>query len=204
MTDPAPAPMVMTREQFKELGRLFTDAQVENRSQQKLAQAATGINRCDGLLPESVRGWLRALDGWKSENVTNKFVIELAKLTATGDLLEGIRRKVNGDLDPVNEWSALRQHVVDHFLSACESIKFQTMLENIRQRVGETTPAYIRRFRADAERAYTEVRAPTEEARVVASFLRGLADRPFSERLFRTGRTDTLTAATTVVLEKEA
>ena len=39
------------------------------------------------------------MDGWQSENVDNKFMIDLAKATAVGDLLEEIRAWVNDSTD---------------------------------------------------------------------------------------------------------
>ena len=202
-------PIVMTREQFNQLGQLIASNHADNRSFQKLQHAASGMDRCDGLVPEHVRTWIRALDGWQSEQVGDEFLLELAKATASGDLLEEIRARVNDQRDDgmhaIDDWPSLRSHVVDHFLSACESIKLQTQLETTKQRLGETTPAYIRRFRADASRAYgPTARAATEENRVVASFLRGLTDRHFAERLYRTGRVTKLEDAIKVALEKEA
>ncbi len=208
--DPASIqPIVMTREQFNQLGQLIANNHADTRTFQKLQHAAAGIDRCDGVVPEHVRSWIRALDGWQCEDVDESFVLDLAKATATGDLLDEIRARVNdetdGGLHAVDDWTGLRAHIVDHFLSACEDVKLQTQLETTKQRVGETTPAYIRRFRTDANRAYgIHVRAPTEENRVVASFLRGLADRQFAERLYRTGRVATLSNAIQVALEKEA
>ena len=198
-------PIVMTREQFSQLGQLITGSHADNKDFQRLQQAAAGIDRCDGVVPEHVRAWIRDLDGWQSEEVSDQFMIKLAKATTTGDLLEEIRARVNDRADGIKNWLNLRAHIVKHFLSACEDIKLQTHLETIRQRKGESTPAYIRRFRSDANRAYgTGARAATEETRVVASFLRGLADRLFAERLYRTGRVATLESAIKVALEKEA
>ena len=191
--DPAHAqPLVMTREQFNQLGQLLASAHADNKTFQRLQHAAAGIDRCDGVVPEHVRTWIRAMDGWQSEAVTDSFMLDLAKATATGELLEEIRTRVNdttdGGIHAIEDWATRRAHVVEHFLSACEDVKLQTQLETTKQRTGETTPAYIRRFRTDATRAYgTTARAPTEENRVVASFLRGLSDRQFAERLY-TGR----------------
>lgn len=200
---------MMTREQFNQLGQLIAKSHTDNKDFQTLQHAAAGIDRCDGLVPEHVRTWIRALDGWQSEEVTDMFMINLAKATATGDLLEEVRSRVNdrsdGGMNAIENWKYLRAHVIEHFLSACEDIKLQTQLETTKQRMGETTAAYIRRFRADANRAYGPgARAATEETRVVANFLRGLADRQFAERLYRTGRVATLDSAIKVALEKEA
>jgi hypothetical protein len=154
----------MTRAQFEQLGGLITAAHTDTKEFQKLLHAAASIDRCDGLLPEQVRLWIRALDGWQSEAVSDDFMLGLAKATATGDLLEEIRSHVNAEAPHnIEDWESLREHVMNHFLSACETIKLQTKLETIKQRSGETTPTYIRRFRADASRAYgTTPRAPTE------------------------------------------
>ena len=104
-------------------------------------------------------------------------------------VLEEIKARVSdqtgGGMYSIEGWTRLRAHIVDHFLPACEDVKLQTQLETAKQGMGEATPAYMRRFRADANRAYgTKVRPATEENRVVASFLHGLADRQFVERLY--------------------
>ena len=80
----------------------------------------------------------------------------------------------------------------------------QGQLEHAKQKGGETSLAYIRRYRAEATRGYSEERPTSEERRVVASFFRGFADRTFAERLFRTGKVTTLTEAISTALEKEA
>ena len=88
-------------------------------------------------------------------------------------------------------WKDLRKKVLEHFLSACETLKLQAQLEPTMQKEGETISAYIRRYRAKATRAYSEERAAMEEHRKVGSFLRGFADCALAECLFRTGRVRT-------------
>ena len=132
------------------------------------------------------------------------FLIQLAKQTATGDLLEEIRRWTSAEHNGVSTWPDLRKKVLEHFLLACETIKLQAQLEHAKQKEGETIPAYIRRYRAEATQAYPEERPTSEERHVVASFFRGFADRTFAERLFRTGKVTTLTEAIGTALEKEA
>ena len=136
-------------------------------------------------------------------------MMDLAKATFTGDLLEEIISLANdstdGGMHAINDWTSLRAHVVEHFLFACKDIRLQTQLESARQRMGESTPAYVRHFQADATRVYgTKARAVTEETRVVASFLCSLADRQFAEKLYRTGSVAKLDSAIKVALEKEA
>ena len=155
-------------------------------------------------MPAFTRTWVRAVDGWSTEAVDDTFLIQLAKQTTTGDLLEEIRRWTSTDHDGVRTWRDLRKKVLEHFLSACEFLKLQAQLEHATQKEGETISAYIRRYRVEASRAYPEQRPATEEHRVVASFLRGFADRAFAERLFRTGKVSTLAEAINTALEKEA
>ena len=201
-------PVIMTMEQFNQLGQLVANNHAENKNLQKLQHAARSIDRCDGLVPKHVRAWIRALDGWQSK-VSDQCMMDLAKATSTGDLLEEIRARVNdstdGGMHAINDWASLHAHVVEHFLSTCEDIKLQTQLESARQQMGESTRAYVHRFRADAARAYgMKARAATEETRVVASFLRSLADLQFAERLYWMGRVAKLDSAIKVALEKEA
>ena len=197
-------PMAMTKEQYEQLAVLFSQAHAATRTQTRLAQAAAGIDRCDGAVPESTRLWVRALDGWATEGVGDEFMLELAKSTTAGDLLDEIRHWCNTHPNPVATWSSLRGRILDHFLSACETIRLQTLLESSQQKSGETTPTYVRRFKMEAARAYPTARAASEENRVVGSFLRGLADHKFAESVFKSGRISTLAAATAVTLEKEA
>lgn len=201
MTD---VPVVLTTGQMLELTNIFKQAHLENKQQTQLTQAAAAIDRADGNVPAFTRTWIRALDGWSTEAVDDAFLIQLAKQTATGDLLEEVRRWTSAGPDGVKTWKDLRQRVLEHFLSACETLKLQAQLENTVQKEGETISAYIRRYRAEATRAYPEERPATEENRVVGSFLRGFADRTFAERLFRTGRVSTLAEAINTALDKEA
>ena len=200
----ADVPVVLTAGQLMELTNIFQQAHLENKQEARLTQAATAIDRADGSVPAYTRTWIRALDGWSTEAVDDAFLIRLAKQTATGDLLEEIRRWTSAEHDGVSTWPDLRKKVLEHFLSACETLKLQAQLEHAKQKEGETISAYIRRYRAEATRAYPEERPTSEERRVVASFLRGFADRTFAERLFRTGKVTTLTEAISTALEKEA
>lgn len=200
---PPETPIAMTKEQYDRLGNLFLNATTYHQEQTRLTQAAATVDRCDGSVPELTRVYIRALDGYASEpDQTADFLLKLAKLTATGDLLEEIRRCTNAR--SVRTWPALRAHILEHFLSACETLKLQAMLEQSQQKIGETTSAYIRRFRTEAERAYPDARAPTEEHRVVSGFLRGFADRTFAERLFRTHKVSTLAEAIAAALTLDA
>ena len=202
---PAPAqPVLMTADQFIALGGLYERTQIENRQLARLAQAALSVDRCDGLVAENTRAWLRSMDGWATEgDVDDAFMISLAKHTTSGDLLEEIRQWCNAELS-ADTWADLREKVLQHFLSACENLKLQAQLEKTTQRNGETMSAYIRRFKAEAQRAYTGDRAESEEFRVVSSFLRGFSDRHFAERVFRKGQNTTLAEVTDAALEMEA
>lgn len=196
---------VMTETQFQQIAGVVVAGRLEARHDAKLVRAASSIDRCDGSTPEATRHWLRSMDGWSDEpESTADFMVELAKVTTAGDLLDEIRRWTNGPDAVAESWPTLRPRVLEHFLSACEEVKLQVQLESLHQRSGETTPAYIRRFRSEAARAYPTARAASEESRVVAAFLRGFADRHFAEQLFRTGRISTLTNAVAAALEKEA
>lgn len=200
----AAQPVLMTDEQFQSLGALYERTQVENRQIARLTQAAQSVDRCDGLLAENTRVWLRCLDGWSTEgDVDDTFMITLAKHTTSGELLEEIRRWCNTDIT-VDSWAGLKAKVQEQFLSACEDLKLQAQLERTTQLHGETVSAYIRRFKGEAQRAYTGDRADTEEFRVVKSFLRGFTDRSFAERVFRKGKTATLTEVADSALELEA
>ena len=201
MGDP---PLIMTTGQFDHLAKLFQQSHAETFNQSRLSQATSGIDRADGSVPGFTRTWLRAIDGWCTEAVDDLFIIQLCKQTSSGDLLEEIRRWTSVEQGCITTWAELRKKVLEHFLSACENLKLQAMLESAQQNDGETISAYIRRFRAEATRAYPETRPPIEENRVVASFLRGFADLPFTERLFRTGKVSTLEEAISTALEKEA
>lgn len=200
---PGFTPIIMTKQQYEDLGGIVVAAQSLYVQQTMLAQAVATIDRCDGSVPELTRTYVRALDGYASEtDMTALLLLKLAKATASGDLLEEIRRWTN--TREVSTWADLRAHILEHFLSACETLKLQSMLEQTQQRLGESISTYIRRFRAEAERAYPEARAATEETRVVSSFLRGFADRPFAERLFRTRKTSTLAEVIASALDKDA
>lgn len=207
MTQPLPPPaqpVLMTEDQFQALGTLYERTQVETRKLTRLTQAAHSVDRCDGLVPENTRVWVRCMDGWATEqDADDSFMISLAKHTTSGDLLEEIRRWCNTEVS-VTTWAQLKVKVLEHFLSACENLKLQALLEQSTQRNGETTSAYIRRFKAEAQRAYVGARAPSEEQRVVASFLRGFVDRHFAERVFRKGKTTTLAEVTEAAAALEA
>ena len=97
-----------------------------------------------------------------------------------------------------------RVRILEHCLSACESLKLQAMLETTTQQNGEAISTYVRRFRPEAQRAYSQQREASEEFRVVSAFLRGFRDRHFAARIFRKGRIGTLAEATTSALELEA
>ena len=169
----------MSRAQYEQLLGLIHTNHRNTQEDAELVRATASMDRCDGSVPESTRQWVRAMDGWATETVSDNFMLKLAKATTTGDLQEEVRRWTNGPVDTVDTWPSLRPRILEHFLSACETVRLQTQLEALRQRMGEATPAYIRRFRSEAARAYSGTdRAPSEESRVVAAFLRGLLTAP--------------------------
>ena len=132
------------------------------------------------------------------------YSISLAKHTTSGDLLDEVRRGCNDTSSPVTTWQQLRGRILELFLSASESLKLQAMLETTTQQNGEAISTYVRRFRPEAQRAYSQQREASEEFRVVSGFLRGFRDRHFAARIFRKGRIGTLAEATTSALELEA
>jgi hypothetical protein len=192
--------MAMTTGQYQQLASLFVDTQKQGREEMELARTARTLDTCDGSDPESTRQWITEMDGFATEPSEAMYIIRLAKATTTGGLWNEIRRWTNGDPPEANTWDTLRPHILETFLSACETIKLQTRLEASKQKLGESTPSYIRRFRTEAARAYPDKRADSAEARVVAAFLRRFADRRFAERLFRTGRTQKLASMITATL----
>ena len=140
---------------------------METRQLTRFTQAAQSVDRCAELVPENTRAWIRCMDGWATEGDTDDgFMIPLAKHTTSGDLLEEIRQRCNIELT-VDTWAGLKAKVLEHFLSACENLKLQALLEQATQKNGETTSAYTRRFKAEAQRAYIRGRAPSEEYGVV-------------------------------------
>ena len=68
---PETQPTVMTREQVNQLGQLIASNHEDSKTFQKLQHAASGVDRCDGVVPEHVRTWIRTLDGWQSEKVSD-------------------------------------------------------------------------------------------------------------------------------------
>ena len=91
----ADVPVVLTAGQLMELTNIFQQTHLENKQEARLTQAATAIDQADGSVPAYTRTWIPALDGWSTEAVDNAFLIRLAKQTATGDLLEEVRRWTN-------------------------------------------------------------------------------------------------------------
>ena len=114
---------------------------METRQLACLTQAVQSVDRCDGLVNENTHAWIRCMDGWATEgDADDSFMISLAKHTTSGDLLEEIRRWCKLEL-AVNTWAGLKGKVLEHFLSACENLKLQALLEQATQKNGETTSA---------------------------------------------------------------
>ena len=66
---PPPAqPVLMTADQFQALGALYERTQVETRQLARLTQAAQSVDRCDRLVPENIRAWMRSVDGLATED----------------------------------------------------------------------------------------------------------------------------------------
>ena len=53
--------ILMTAEQFQSLGNLYERAHAENRELTRLSQAAQTLDKCDGLVAENARAWLRCM-----------------------------------------------------------------------------------------------------------------------------------------------
>ena len=199
----ANTPLAMTGEQFQHLANMFVASQAETLRHTKVQNAATGIDRCDGSVPALTREWIQAISGWETEEPGADFLLPLIKATTTGDLLQEVRRWMTGT-QAATTWPELRAKITEHFLSTCETIRLQTSLESIRQKVEESPAAYIRRFQSDVSRAYPDTRQSTEEQRVILTFLKGFRDRSLAARIFKTEKTTTLDETIAMALEKEA
>ena len=115
----------MTTEQYRQLAQLLVANSQSQFSHLKLERAATTIDRYDGSDAENTQSWIRTMDDWGEEDVDGEFVIQLAKLTSTGDQLAEIRRWVNRPDAPVSTWAELRPETPETFLSARETLKLQ-------------------------------------------------------------------------------
>ena len=60
-------PLTMTGEQFQHLANMFVAGNAETLRHTKIQSAATGIDRCDGSVPELTREWIQAISGWETE-----------------------------------------------------------------------------------------------------------------------------------------
>ena len=215
-----PSPVYMTDEQFQLLVKMIEDNQADIMKQKEIEMAVRDMGHCDGSTSDQTRQWIMEIDGWQLEEPDVDFLLDLIKATTDGDLLNKIRQwlhqekavdtsspldmkgcichfakwQIHPFISKGTTWEGLREKIIHYFISPHETTRLQTALGTAKQKSGECTPTYIRRFSSEASRAYLSARVTSEEQRVVSSFLRGFRDRKFAERLFDTGRITTLTA----------
>ena len=210
----------MTDEQFHLLVKMIGDNHAEIIKEKQIESAVRDMGHCDGSNSDQTRQWIMEIDGWQLEEPGVDFLFDLIEATTEGNLLDEIKQwlhqekavdtsspldmkgcichfakwQIHPFISKGTTWEGLREKIIDHFISPHETTRLQTALGITKQKSGECTPTYIRRFSSEASRAYLSARAASEEQRVVSSFLRGFRDRKFAERLFDTGRITTLTA----------
>ena len=142
-----------------------------------LEKFAKSIGSCDGEDPTALREWLRGMDhASKGSGTSHKLVIEMAVYLAGGDLGEFILETSNAMDQATITWVAVRDQVINSFLSVDECDQLQDQVYRMRQGPEQMAWEFGRKFRAACVKAF-----PAEELKL--NFLQKTLSRCFTQGL---------------------
>ena len=159
------------------------DDQDDNKNQNKIKDQCAHIERCDGLVTEDIREWIRNVNlAVKNTEGIPHNVRRISRKTTTGALYRAIERWcLAQENDAQITWDNVRKYVQDSFLGANEDERLRLELSKIKQGA-DGILMYNRKFRELADAAYGEQRQDEAERTVRRHYLTSLNDRDLAKK----------------------
>ena len=179
------------------LTHLKQKSRAEERNQ-RLANIAGHIEKCDGLSEQATREWMKGMQ--IAQQMTNNIdgnIMRLVNRTTTGGMYRNLQTWMQGR---VVTWLSLSQYVRNHYLGSNEEERLKIELSKYRQ---ANTPIMVhnRKFKELAYDAYPcdsqdgGTRLPATEKILVQCYIRSLADKQLAQRILIENQTQSLEVA---------
>ena len=105
-----------------------------NRNQGKIQDQCAHIERCDGLITEDIREWIRNVQlAVQNTQTIPHNVRRITRKTTTGQLYRAIERWCIGKSDAEITWANLSHYVQDAFLGSNEAERLRLDLAKVKQ-----------------------------------------------------------------------
>ena len=164
-----------------------------NRNQGKIQDQCAHIERCDGLITEDIREWIRNVQlAVQNTQTIPHNVRRIARKTTTGQLYRAIERWCIGKPDAEITWANLSHYVQDAFLGSNEAERLRLDLAEVKQGA-DSILMFNRKYRELADAVYGENRGNDAERTVIRHYLTALKDRELAKKVIMENKTATLT-----------
>ena len=161
-----------------------------NRNQGKIQDQCAHIERCDGLIMEDIREWIRKVQlAVQNTQTIPHNVRRIARKTTTEQLYRAIERWCIGKPDVEITWVNLSHYVQDAFLGSNEAERLRLDLA----KGADSILMFNRKYRELADAAYGENRGNDAERTVIRHYLTALKDRELAKKVIMENKTATLT-----------
>ena len=163
----------------------------------RIKEQIKAISTCDGEVAEDVREWIESIE---ISLPLLKNIPSGAMKLVTRTISGALRKEVEGLLDTqhdrlTTQWTVVREHVRNSFLSANESDKFKVDVEKFRQAPQDNIYVFNRKFRDMANTAYPQPRADDAERILIIAYVKALRNEGIAKKLSTEERPGTLEEA---------
>ena len=128
------------------------EGQQRSTNQGKIKEQCENITKCDGLVTEEIREWLKSVDlAVRNTNTIDNNVRRITRKTTGGQLYRSIEAKFQANA--ATTWMQLKTYVSDAFLGTNEGERLRLELSKVRQGP-DSVLMFNRKFREMADTAY--------------------------------------------------
>ena len=151
-------------------------------NQNRIKEQCENVNKCDGLLTEEIREWLKSADlAVKNTIDIDNNVHRITRKTTTGQLFRSIEARFRAT--PLITWDQLKSYVSDAFLGTNEVERLRLEISKIKQGA-DSILMFNRKFREMAETVYgVEPRATEVERILIRHYVMAVNDKELARKI---------------------
>ena len=175
------------------------EEKLEGKNQNTIRDQCAHIERCDGLVTEDIREWLRNVNlaVQNTQGIPHN-VRRIIRKTTTGQLYRAVERWCLAQPPDGVTWTNLSRYVQDSFLGTNEAERLRLDLAKVKQGA-DGILMFNRKYRELAEAAYGERRGAEAERTVIRHYLTALKDHELSKKVILESNATTLAEVITYV-----
>ena len=142
------------------------------------------VSKCDGLVPAETRNWLQecdfAIEVLRGVHGSPAYISSKSSIGSLHREIE-LYLQTQPDRDLVS-WGSLKDYITKTFVSANESERLRSELDNIKQKPDETITLFNRRFKELARQAYPNNNADTKRV-ILRAYIKSLKDQSLARKI---------------------